>query len=104
MHLWRALLVAAVAVVISSGSVWAQEQKPPKPKLTQDEVFKKLDKDGDGAVSKDEFMAPSVKKPELKEKLDARFAKLDKNGDGKLTLEEFKAKSAKGAKKEKKTQ
>lgn len=99
MRLWRVLLVAAVAVVISTGSAWAQDKKTEKPKKTPDEMFKILDKDGDKALSKDEFMAPAAKKPELKEKLEARFTKLDKNSDGKVTLEEFKAKPVKAGKK-----
>ncbi len=42
--------------------------------------MKKIDTDGDGAVSKDEFMAHAEKK----------FAKKDKNGDGVLSSDEMK--------------
>ena len=42
--------------------------------------LKKMDTDGDGAVSKDEFMAHAEKK----------FAKKDKNGDGVISAEEMK--------------
>ena len=43
--------------------------------------MKKMDTDGDGAVSKDEFMAHAEKK----------FAKKDKNGDGVISADEMKA-------------
>ena len=42
--------------------------------------MKKMDTDGDGSVSKDEFMAYMEKK----------FAKKDKNGDGVLSADEMK--------------
>lgn len=38
------------------------------------DFFKRMDKDGDGVVSKDEFMAAG----------EDRFKKMDRNGDGKL--------------------
>ena len=44
--------------------------------------MKKMDTDGDGSVSKDEFMAYMEKK----------FARKDKNGDGVLTADEMKRK------------
>jgi len=42
------------------------------------EMMKRLDTNGDGAVSKDEFLAGA----------NERFAKMDRNGDGKLTQED----------------
>lgn len=42
------------------------------------EMFKKADKNGDGAVDKAEFLAQA----------EEHFAKMDKNGDGKLTKED----------------
>lgn len=57
-----------------------------KPKRDPEAAFKKLDKNGDGKVSKEEFTA----KAKDAAKADKAFAKLDKNGDGFLTLEEFK--------------
>ncbi len=59
-----------------------------KPKRDPEAIFKKLDKNSDGKVSKEEFSA--VVKDAAK--ADKAFAKKDKNGDGFLTLEEFKAK------------
>jgi Ca2+-binding EF-hand superfamily protein len=59
-------------------------------------LFKKLDTNGDGTLSKEEFS----KIAELHKKsgegkgngkhVEAMFNKLDANGDGKLTLEEFR--------------
>jgi hypothetical protein len=73
----------------------ADEPKKPggpggKPKMTGEEIFKKLDTNGDGSISKDEFMAgPRAKEDPAK--AEERFKMLDKNSDGKITLEEFKA-------------
>ena len=45
-------------------------------------MFKSMDKNGDGVISKDEAMGSPH---------EAEFAKLDKNGDGKLTRAEHAA-------------
>jgi hypothetical protein len=63
---------------------------PAKPKKDPAEVFKKLDTNGDGKLSLDEYLAgPAGKKDP--EKAKEHFKKLDKDGDGFLTLEEFSA-------------
>ena len=51
-------------------------------------VYKTLDKDGSGAVDKNELrkLGGNLNK----EKVDALMSKLDKDGDGKITLEEFR--------------
>jgi len=54
-------------------------------------AFKKLDKDGDGSLSLEEFKA-GAKDPA---KAEEQFKKLDKDGNGKLSLEEFKARGGK---------
>ena len=59
-------------------------------------MFKKLDKDGNGSVSKEEFLAsPGAKKDAAK--ATERFGKMDKNSDGSLSKEEMtpKKKAAK---------
>jgi pantothenate kinase type III len=100
MKFWRVLLVAAVAAVVSTGSAWAQkDKKTDKPKMTQEEIFKKLDKNGDGKVTLEEFTARSIKKPELKEKLEAQFKQIEKKDPNCFTLEEFKAYHPKAGKK-----
>jgi Ca2+-binding EF-hand superfamily protein len=68
-----------------------------KPKRDPAEVFKKLDTNGDGKVSLEEFKAgPAGKKDPAK--AEEIFKKKDKDNDGSLTLEEF---SAAGGKKNK---
>ena len=55
-----------------------------------EEAFKKLDTNGDGSLSLDEFKAGprGLKDPAKAEEI---FKKMDKDSDGKVTLEEFKA-------------
>lgn len=51
-------------------------------------AFAKLDKNGDGKISKEEFMAsPAATKDAAK--AEESFKKRDKNGDGSLSKEEF---------------
>jgi len=62
------------------------EGKRPSP----EEFFKKLDANGDGSLSKDEYLAsPRAKQDPAKGA--ENFAKMDKDSDGKLTKEEFAA-------------
>ncbi len=58
-----------------------------KPKKDPDAAFKKMDKNSDGKVSKEEFVASAKDAA----KADKAFAQKDKDNDGFLTLEEFKA-------------
>ena len=55
-----------------------------------EDFFHKLDTNGDGALSLEEFKAGPAgqKNPAMAEEY---FNKLDKNGDGKVTLEELTA-------------
>jgi hypothetical protein len=64
-----------------------------KPKHDPAEQFKKLDTNGDGKLSKEEFMASKHAQKDPA-KAEAQFKKLDKDGDGFLTLEEFSARGA----------
>lgn len=62
--------------------------------IDRTELFKKLDTNGDGVLSKDEFMALAAKAHDpakAKERLEKRFAKLDTNKDGVISLDEFLA-------------
>lgn len=54
-----------------------------------EEMFKRMDKDGDGRIRKEEFFAiPRLERlPE--EKREHLFARLDRDGDGSLSLEEI---------------
>ena len=54
-------------------------------------LFPKLDKNGDGSLSKEEFVDRKGLKenPDAAEKASKTFAKHDSNGDGSLSEEEF---------------
>ncbi len=59
-----------------------------KPKFNPEEMFKRLDKDSNGSISKEEFLAsPGAKKDAAK--AEERFGKMDKNSDGSLSKEEM---------------
>ena len=74
----------------------AETTKPAAdaPKVDVSAAFKKADTNGDGKISKEEFLV-GKKDPA---KAEERFKKLDKDGDGFLSLEEFSAAHAKKAK------
>jgi len=56
-------------------------------KAAREALFDKLDKNGDGNLSLEEFMAmPGKAKPK---KLEAMFKKLDRNEDGQVSKDEF---------------
>ena len=61
-------------------------------------TFSKADKNGDGKLSKEEFVAMGKGKTEASKtetsKAEAAFAKKDKDKDGFLSLEEFSATAA----------
>lgn len=68
----------------------ADGSKPKKPKADAATRFNAMDKNKDGKVSKDEFMAN--KKGEWVAQGEKAFVGKDKDNDGFLTLEEFSAK------------
>ncbi len=70
--------------------------KEKKPHVSPEERFKKMDKDGNGSLSIDEFRGRKSA-----EEAGEAFKKLDANGDGSLSLEEFSAAGKKKGKKEK---
>ncbi|MFZ5428531.1 MAG: EF-hand domain-containing protein [Thermodesulfobacteriota bacterium] len=76
-----AVTIAALALVLGlSGAALAQDDAPP---AKGDKAFKMLDANGDGKVTKEEFLAASQKRAE------ARYAKLDPEGKGYLTKDDF---------------
>lgn len=75
--------LSATALVATA----ADEAKPEAKKRDPEAAFKKLDANGDNAVTLEEFKA--ARKDAAK--AEAAFSKRDKDGDGKITLEEFKA-------------
>ncbi|HEX4129901.1 MAG TPA: EF-hand domain-containing protein [Pirellulales bacterium] len=84
----RKILCFGAAVVMLFALSVASSTAADKPKPEPEEVFKKLDANGDGKLSVDEFVRKRT--GDEADKAKAAFAKLDKNSDGYLTLEEFK--------------
>lgn len=74
-HKITALALATLAA-LSAGSALARAPSPEK-------VLKAWDKNADGGIDKDEWIAAGRK--------EARFAKADADGDGKISLDELKA-------------
>jgi Ca2+-binding EF-hand superfamily protein len=97
--MFRLLLqLAAFAILCARASAASPELPAPTakpPRANPEAVFKRIDTNGDGKISREEFKAfieKSLKgkksdKPELIDKL---FDRLDTNGDGYLSLDEFK--------------
>lgn len=81
----KKLFVTAVILGLFIPVLAAQEKKG----ATAEEVFKKMDKDGNGKLSLAEFVGK--REGDKATKAEANFKKKDKDGDGNLTLEEFKA-------------
>jgi hypothetical protein len=86
-------ILAALAVSVSfanAADAAKKEAKAEKKGATPEERFKKLDTNGDGFISLEEFKAsPAGQKDAAK--ADEIFKKKDKDGDGKLSAEEFAA-------------
>ena len=72
----RTLIIAAAAATLLAGAVHAQAPNPA-------DIVKQWDKNADGAVSKDEWVAAG--RPA------ERFDAVDANKDGKVTAEELTA-------------
>lgn len=76
-----------LTAVLASAFVLSAQQAPAPAALAGSKRFHKLDKNGDGRLSLDEFKAVG-KNPAHREK---RFRRLDANHDGFLSPEEFAA-------------
>jgi Ca2+-binding EF-hand superfamily protein len=102
--MFRWIAILSVAGLFSASPAFADD-KPKgdkaKGKPDPEAMFKRLDSDGDGKISKEEFAKfAEVMREKVKEKgkgknangkgADAIFSRLDANGDGYLSLEEFK--------------
>jgi len=89
------LVVVAVVCLVSVGSLAAQEADAKKKDRSKgaregmQERFKKLDTDGDGSLSLEEFTA-GKKRPEAAKLAEAVFKAKDTDGDKKLTPKELR--------------
>jgi hypothetical protein len=83
------------AMAIATSLTFAQDAPkgpggPRKGRPDPEKIFKKLDADGNGSVSLEEFKA-GPRAQEHPEKADEIFKKIDKDDNGELSLEEFKS-------------
>ena len=97
-RLLTGLAVLGVSMVLVTSVGAADEQKDKKRDPAA--LFKKLDTNNDGKISKDEFLkiadkikakAGDDKAAKITQMLEKVFDKLDTNKDGYLTPDEFKA-------------
>jgi len=83
----KTMIIGIVAILGFTAALHAQKGER---KGGDGQLFAKLDTDGNGVVSKQEWLnGPAKKMPE--DRADARFAKLDKDGNGALDKNEWEA-------------
>lgn len=104
---WISLLVSSLSLVVAEpAGDGPRDGKFPKPRPGGEkgqrgpgggspgrgfaEFLKRADTDGDGKVSKDEFMALERLKKLSDQQKSQMFARLDKNGDGFVTADEMR--------------
>jgi uncharacterized protein (TIGR03067 family) len=88
---WLFVLAVVYCFAADSGLAAEDAQKkqgPRTPQARAKQMFAKLDADGDGQLTFDEFKGRRTKAPAI-EKAEQVFKLMDKGGDGKLSLEEF---------------
>jgi Ca2+-binding EF-hand superfamily protein len=95
------IAVLAAAIAFPATALAAKADRKNKKDAAPAVAFTTVDKDTDGSISKEEFVAA------MKEKLGedaakARFATLDKDSSGKLSKEEYAADSGEVKKRRKK--
>lgn len=103
MKLSKSILLTTLAAAIALPVVSFAAKGDGRRKKDQAAVatFESADKNSDGAVSKEEYVA-AMKANLGDDGAKAKFATLDKNDDKKLSKEEYDAGGAPGAKKRKK--
>lgn len=79
-----------IAILALTGSIgWAEEDRHPDRKRPDGQrILQHLDKDGNGSVSKEEFLA-SERAQQNPERAEKAFGHLDADGNGEITAEEF---------------
>ena len=78
---WTAFAAFAAAIAFAATASAGHHEAGEKKKDGHGRYFKMRDANGDGSISKDEWMAAS----------EARFGKVDENGDGAVSPEEMRA-------------
>jgi hypothetical protein len=81
----------AIGIVAMLGLAGALHAQKGERKGGDGQLFAKLDTNGDGMVSKQEWLNGPAKKIKPEGRADARFAKLDKDGNGALDKNEWEA-------------
>jgi len=71
-------LILVTLATLTSTAAFAQQEGSGNRREMMKEKLREMDGNGDGAISKAEFMAGA----------EARFSKMDRNGDGKLDKED----------------
>lgn len=84
----KTIIIGIIAMLGLTGALHA---KKGERKGGDGQLFTKLDTDGDGMVSKQEWLNGPAKKIKPEGRADARFAKLDTDGDGALDKNEWEA-------------
>ena len=87
-NLISALVCPLLAVVCLGSSPDAHAEDGAKKDKAK-ERFEQLDADGDGALSRKEFLADHEGKDKAKRAL--RFKKMDRDGDGQVSKKEWRA-------------
>ena len=72
--------LAMAGVAHADGGMQSMEEEGQRGAI-EERMFKQIDRNGDGALSKSEFAAFNAQ----------RFKRMDKNGDGKITHDEMEA-------------
>jgi len=98
MRWFKMALAAVIALAFSAPSMAQEEKKAEKrQRPTAEQTFKRMDADGDGKLTKEEFkkyvegnerMAKRAK--DNPDYIDSTFKRMDGDGDGKVTLDEYK--------------
>jgi len=83
--LWFAMVFGIVVAFVSSVYAADAPKKDGHKRPSPEQIFKKLDKDGNGTLSVEELKA----NPRLKDKAEEIFKRWDANKDGKVCCKEF---------------
>src|SRR5579883_3076705 len=87
-------LFEVLLILFAAALLWtsAEAQDTPKKKIDVDAIFKKLDTNNDGKLSKDEFLKLAERfkdRDKAREKLTTTFMKIDTTNMG-VSLEQFR--------------